>query len=106
MPEQARVSRMSPCSTWPYQSLVPAPRIRRLRLSAAAASTCCLNCSIACTVIPSSEARQIRERQHATGDPHLAEFGAAVQGWNRLVRIEQEGHVERALDRKESIELG
>src|ERR1700737_2322609 len=103
MPLKLRVSRMSPASAWPYQSLVPPPRMRRLRLSAAAASIWSLNCSISCTVILSSEARQIRKRQQAAGYPHLAEFGAAVQGGNRLVGIEQERHVEGALHRKERV---
>src|SRR5436309_3021509 len=43
-----------------------------------------------------SKSRQLGKRQPATMDMDAAEFGAAVQGWKHLSRIEQPLRVERA----------
>src|SRR5690606_29014053 len=52
-----------------------------------------------------SKTRQVRERDLAVVHMQLAEFGAAVRGWNRLVRIEQRERIERMLDREKGVEL-
>src|SRR5690606_5009448 len=60
---------------------------------------------------PSSEALQFGEGQLAVVDMHAAEFGAAVQSWNVLARVEQAARVEGRFHRVEQgqlvgIELG
>jgi hypothetical protein len=47
-----------------------------------------------------------REAQLAALHVHLAVLGAAMQGGNGLVRIEQEGRIEGALQLEEGLALG
>src|SRR6476469_6681240 len=111
MPVSGRVSRMAACWSMaaPYQSLVPPPRMRSGVACFAASRICWRRASICCTAAFNYmrlETGQAGKRQHTARDAHLAEFGAAVQGRNGLVRIEQEGHIEGALDGKKGIEFG
>src|SRR5450830_2169887 len=52
-----------------------------------------------------SKARQVRVRKLPTVDVHLAEFGAAVERRDRLVRVEQAVRIEGALHRVKGFEL-
>src|SRR5438445_12264007 len=49
----------------------------------------------------SLESWEVGEFYLAALDVHFSVFGAALQGWNRFVRIQQEGGVEGALYAKE-----
>src|SRR5580765_3308911 len=113
---------MTPGRVWPYQSLLPPPQTRNAVLLAVAAKICSRNCCNTCSIIdpnnayrtyatlasticlphlrggtgPISKTRQIRKLHLPATNTHLAEFGAAPQCRDRLVRVEQERSIECA----------
>ena len=58
--------------------------------------------SVCAFMVASSEPRDVRMRELAVVDVHLAEFGAAMQRGHALAGIEQPVRVERGLDRRGS----